>query len=202
MLPDQWKFLEPFIPVIPEDHFPPVTERFAAFRLLPKDVKVVLLGQDPYPSIDKKINRPAAMGMSFSVPNGGKIPPSLSRVFKELKASGYTTDSSDLTPWVDQGVLLLNTTLTVKEGKSNSDKKQWKEFTSHLMVYLKTLDPIFVLWGNNAVTSVGDMDKITCFVAGHPSPLNRSVPFLGCDHFNKVNNELVTRGKEVIDWSL
>lgn len=181
--------------------FPPGNQLFAAFNHTPfENVKVVILGQDPYHK------KGQANGLSFSVSSGVVNPPSLKNIFKELHADlGIPIpQSGNLEPWADQGVLLLNTTLTVREGQPGShQKKGWEIFTDAV---IKTISDqkkgvVFLLWGLFAQTKEELIDKDKHFVlkAAHPSPLARGA-FFGCKHFSKTNKILEHQGILPIDW--
>ena len=183
--------------------FPPGGLIFNAFNLTPfDDVKVVILGQDPYHGLGQ------AHGLSFSVPEGVKAPPSLVNIFKEIHADlGLPIpQTGELTPWAKQGVLLLNATLTVRENLAGShNNKGWEAFTD---AAIKTLSDqksglVFLLWGNYAKNKAGliDATKHLVLMAPHPSPLARG-GFFGCRHFSKTNEYLKSQGKEPIDWRL
>lgn len=183
--------------------FPPSNLIFNAFNLTPfNKVKVVILGQDPYHGDNQ------AMGLSFSVPKGVKIPPSLINIYKEIYDDLGISEpnSGDLTYWAKQGVLLLNASLSVEKGKPNSHK----DFGWHLFsdaVIKKISDEkkgvIFLLWGNFAKnkTNLIDQNKHFILTAPHPSPLARG-GFFGCKHFSKTNEILKKLGKNPIDWDL
>jgi uracil-DNA glycosylase len=183
--------------------FPAGNQIFEAFNLTPFDeVKVVILGQDPYHGAGQ------AHGLSFSVPDGIRPPPSLVNIFKELKTDiGMEMPTTgNLTPWAKQGVLLLNATLTVRESQAGShQKKGWEEFTDAV---IKTLSDqktglIFLLWGNYAKQK-GELintEKHHVLVAPHPSPLARG-GFFNCKHFSKTNEILKKEGKTAINWQL
>ena len=167
-----------------------------------KDVKVVILGQDPYHE------KGQAMGLSFSVPKGEKIPPSLVNIYKEIESE--TGDKmpphGDLTGWAKQGVLLLNTVLTVREHFANSHKgKGWEEFTDAIIKKIsKNCDGVvFLLWGANARSKKAliDKDKHLILETVHPSPLSAYNGFFGCGHFIKANEYLIGKGKKPINWS-
>lgn len=183
--------------------YPPQGQIFRALTLTSlAKTKVVILGQDPY------INANEANGLSFSVNKGNKIPPSLKNVFKELSDDiGMPLPThGDLTSWANQGVLLLNTILTVEAGTSKSHRKMgWQTFTDQLIkVVSDKPDPvIFLLWGNDAIakTNLIDVQKNTILTAKHPSPLARGA-FFGCGHFSKVNEQLKTSGLQEIVWQL
>ena len=182
--------------------FPPGSLIFNAFNHTPfQDVKVVLLGQDPYHGAGQ------AHGLCFSVPEGVAKPPSLINIFKELKSDLGIPEPlhGNLTHWADQGVLLLNATLTVRENQAGSHQnKGWERFTdtaiSQLSLHRKGL--VFLLWGNYAIAkrSLIDTSKHDILTAVHPSPLSAHRGFLGCRHFSKVNELLRGRGVEEIDW--
>ena len=176
---------------------------FAAFNHFSLDeLKVVIIGQDPY------INKEQAMGLSFSVPEGVKLPPSLKNVYKCIENTCDTNmnfQKGDLTNWAKQGVLLLNTTLTVFEKISNSHKKIWKGFSLDLLKYISsnTSGVVFLLWGNDArkLKSTIDIDKHHILEHTHPSPLSRK-SFVDCDHFIRTNEILHEKGKTEIDWQI
>ncbi|MCK9423007.1 MAG: uracil-DNA glycosylase [Bacteroidales bacterium] len=184
--------------------FPPGPLIFNAFNHTPFNlVKVVLLGQDPYHGIGQ------AHGLCFSVPKGVPKPPSLINIFKELENDlGLPMPSSgDLTVWANQGVLLLNATLTVRENMAGSHQNRgWETFTdaaiSRLSAHRQGL--IFVLWGNYAMAKKSLIDTSRHFIltAAHPSPLSSSRGFFGCKHFSQINNLLDNMGVEKIDWRL
>ncbi|MGM9936698.1 MAG: uracil-DNA glycosylase [Candidatus Ornithomonoglobus sp.] len=168
-----------------------------------KDTKVVILGQDPYHEPGQ------AHGLAFSVKRGVKIPPSLVNIYKELhdELGCYIPDNGYLEKWARQGVLLLNSSLTVRSGMANSHRsKGWEQFTGRITELLNEReDPvIFMLWGNNAKEK---MKQITnpqhlILTAAHPSPLSASRGFFGCGHFKLANKVLVRNGKEPIDWQI
>ena len=183
--------------------FPKVKDVFKAFELTPLDkLKVVLIGQDPY----HKINQ--AHGLSFSVNSGIKTPPSLVNIYKELKTDLNIpiAEHGNLTHWAKQGVLLLNATLTVREGQPGShQKKGWEIFTNEIIKYISenTENTVFLLWGNFAKTKkeIINSAKHLVLEAAHPSPLARGA-FFGSKHFSKCNEFLISKGKVPIDWSL
>ncbi|MDY2734435.1 uracil-DNA glycosylase [Intestinibacter sp.] len=168
-----------------------------------KDTKVLILGQDPYHGENQ------AHGLAFSVQKGVKIPPSLLNIYKELHddLGCYIPNNGYLIPWSDQGVLLLNTALTVRAHEANSHKNiGWEIFTDDVIKLLNTReDPvIFVLWGSNARHKKEFIDLSRHYVleAPHPSPLSASRGFFGCKHFSKINKILKDLGKEPIDWQI
>ena len=183
--------------------FPPGSQIFKAFELTPvQNVKVVILGQDPYHGPGQ------AHGLSFSVPEGVPAPPSLKNIFKEIETdlgirmSGYP----NLEKWARQGVLLLNAVLTVRSGEAASHSRiGWQEFTDAVIKYISDNceGVVFMLWGNFARTKRDLIDHSRHHVleAAHPSPLARGA-FFGCRHFSQANNLLAADGKSTIDWQL
>lgn len=168
-----------------------------------KDTKVLILGQDPYHGENQ------AHGLSFSVKPGVKTPPSLLNMYKELHTDlgCFIPDNGYLVPWTEQGVLLLNTALTVRAHEANSHKgKGWEVFTDNIIKLLNLRnDPvIFILWGNNArsKTKFIDTNKHYIIESAHPSPLSASRGFFGSKPFSKTNDILVKLGKSPIDWQI
>ncbi len=181
--------------------YPDMYDIFNAFKYTSyKDTKVVILGQDPY------INEGEAHGLSFSVKKNIKIPPSLKNVFKEIEDDIQITmdNHGNLEKWATQGVLLLNTTLTVRSKRSGSHKGNgWETFTDKVIKLLndKSEPIVFLLWGNPAKAKAPLItNKIHCVLkAAHPSPLARGAYF-GSKHFSKTNKFLVDSGYSPIDW--
>ena len=175
-----------------------------------EDVKVILVGQDPY--INKfdinGIVTPQAMGLSFSVPKGINIPPSLKNIYKELKDDlNIENLHGDLTNWNKQGVLLLNRSLTVREGKSNSHKKMWNGFMEKVVEYINEnkKNCVFILWGNDAkkLKKLINNNKHLILEGTHPSPLGANKGgFFGGKYFSKTNEYLKIHKKKVINWNL
>lgn len=188
-----------------EKVYPPFHLLFSALdNLKPEDVKVIILGQDPYHEENE------ANGLAFSVSKGVKLPPSLKNIYKELSYEyGYPIpkNNGDLTPWSKQGVLLLNTTLSVKEGEANSHSKiGWIEFTDNLISYLdrKYQGIVYILWGNYANGKrnlILNKDSKIIHTA-HPSPLSASRGFLKSNCFKQCNEYLLQIGKKEIDWKI
>ena len=167
-----------------------------------EDVRVVILGQDPY------INEGQAHGLCFSVESGA-LPPSLKNIYKELQDElGCTIPKSgNLTKWAKQGVLLLNSVLTVEKGKSFSHKdKGWEIFTHEIIKKIaeKKTPVVFLLWGAGARNVVKDIDLSHHYVltCAHPSPLSAYNGFFGCGHFKKCNELLIQSGQKPIDWQI
>lgn len=183
--------------------YPPGKLIFKAFELCPlSSTKVVILGQDPYHGIGQ------AMGLSFSVPQGVAAPPSLKNIFKEVEndLSIKMSGSPDLSPWAAQGVLLLNSVLTVRASEPASHAHLgWQTFTDAVIRILSETRSgvVFLLWGNYARSKAGLIDpKRHCILeAAHPSPLARGA-FFGCRHFSKTNEYLLSNGQTPIDWQL
>lgn len=165
-----------------------------------EDVKVVIIGQDPYHEPNQ------AHGLAFSVQDGIEIPPSLVNIYKEIETDlGITClRTGNLSRWAKQGVLLLNTSLTVRRGQANSHKdKGWEIFTNEIIKILsKREDPIvFILWGSNAQRFEYEIGKQHLILKSpHPSPLSAYRGFFGCKHFSKTNKFLIDHNKTPIDW--
>ena len=184
--------------------YPTGPQIFNAFSLTPYDkVKVVILGQDPYH------NAHQAMGLSFSVPDGIKPPPSLVNIYKELhKDIGMPIPSTgNLTQWAEQGVLLLNAVLTVRANEPASHAKiGWTKFTDDIILHLslKKTGLVFILWGNFAQEKIKLIDgaKHKILKAAHPSPFSAYNGFFGSKHFSATNEYLVKNNQDPIDWAL
>ncbi len=182
--------------------YPSMYDIFNSMKKTPfTDVKVVLLGQDPYHE------KGQAMGLSFSVPDGVQIPPSLVNIYKEIYSElGIPPASSgNLTGWANQGVLLLNTVLTVREHQANSHKgRGWEDFTDSVIKKIsdKKEHVVFLLWGGNARSkkTLIDKNKHLVLECAHPSPLSAYNGFFGCGHFIKANDYLKKFGLKPIDW--
>jgi len=183
--------------------YPHMNDIFSALKTTSyADTKVVILGQDPY------INEGEAHGMAFSVKHGAKTPPSLKNIFTELcNDMGCTMPNNGyLMDWAKQGVLLLNTCLTVEAHKSKSHSKRgWEEFTTFIINKLnqKTSPIVFLLWGRDAQTKAELVTNLAhkVLVAAHPSPLAGG-RFFGCKHFSKTNQFLKENGLDEIDWQI
>jgi uracil-DNA glycosylase len=188
--------------------YPPKELVFNAFRLTPYEkVKVVIMGQDPYHGPGQ------AHGLSFSVPKGVPPPPSLKNIFKELQSDVglQIPEHGCLIRWAEQGVMLLNATLTVRQGEPLSHHhKGWEQFTDTVIAKLSMRkDPvIFVLWGRSAKEKMGHIKQFEeqsppyMLSAAHPSPFSANNGFFGCRHFSKINDILKKLGKTPIDWSI
>lgn len=166
------------------------------------EVKIVILGQDPYHGEGQ------AHGLAFSVPEGQKLPPSLKNIFKELESDlGKNPPSSgDLSHWLNQGVLLLNTVLTVEKSKAGShQKKGWEIFTNRIIEIINTncKEIVYILWGSPAQKKMSLLDKNSNLIihSPHPSPLSSYRGFFGSRPFSKTNNYLAKNGKKTIHWT-
>lgn len=187
--------------------FPYNNKLFMAFQLTPlHTVKVVLLGQDPYHGMSSK--GPQAQGLCFSVDRDAKIPSSLQNIYKELKdtvPTFQTPTHGDLTSWAKQGILLLNTCLTVQPGKPGSHKELWMGVIKKVITGILEVNPdcIFVMWGRKA-QKVGKLlgGRGVSLEASHPSGYSARYGFFGCNHFNEINRILVEQGKDPIDWNV
>lgn len=183
--------------------FPEKQNIFKAFSLTKLDnLKVVILGQDPYHGFGQ------AQGLAFSTPANIKNPPSMQNILKEIQSDlgkKSICEDGDLTPWAKQGVLLLNTILTVEETKPKSHHNLgWEVFTDNIIKYISDNceDTIFILWGSPAIskTKLIDTKKHHILTAPHPSPLSSYRGFFGCKHFSQTNNILKSLNKEAIIW--
>lgn len=182
--------------------YPSFDKIFEAFRYFDvNDTKVIILGMDPY------INEGQAMGLSFSVPKNQKIPPSLKNIYKEIETDigvDMKSQSGDLTDWAKQGVLLLNSILTVGATMSGSHKDiGWQKLTDAIILKLNELDKplVFMLWGNFAKSKsvLLNNPKHLTLQSGHPSPFSSHL-FFGNHHFSKTNQFLIKNGENPIDW--
>lgn len=184
--------------------YPDMYDLYNCFRFTPvADLKAVILGQDPYHEPNQ------AHGLCFSVRKGVPLPPSLQNIFKEIQSDLGITEPNcgDLTKWAQQGVLLLNTTLTVREHMANSHSKcGWAWFTDSVIKLISDNceNVVFILWGGNARSKAPLIDgsKHLILQCAHPSPLSAYNGFFGCKFFSKTNDYLLSHGKESIDWDL
>jgi uracil-DNA glycosylase len=189
--------------------YPPSPLIFNAFNHTPfEQVRVVIIGQDPYHGQDNK-DQPQAHGLSFSVPSGVALPPSLQNIFKEISADlGVKfSKNGDLTPWAEQGVLLLNATLTVEQAQAGSHQnKGWEQFTDAAIAALNTHRNglVFVLWGSYAQKkgAIIDENKHLVLKSVHPSPLSAHRGFFGNHQFSSINTYLKSQGQTPINWQL
>lgn len=195
---------------------PPLPDVFNAFRLGVDDVRVVILGQDPYPGMIASSGTPHAMGLAFSVhPQVRPLPGSLVNIFKELQSdvAGFVPPANgDLSAWVQRGVMLLNTALTVRSGAAGSHSAfGWATFTDQVIRTIctrRTRPVVFILWGKHAqekeglIKSSSTRVKHVIIKAVHPSPLSASKGFFGSKCFSAANAALVAAGEQPVDWSL
>lgn len=185
--------------------FPPADDIFNAMHFTPlNEVKVLLLGQDPYHNVNQ------AHGLSFSVlPSQTKLPPSLQNIYKELQEDlgCYIPNNGYLKKWADQGVLLLNTVLTVRAHQPNSHQgKGWEKFTDAIIQAVNAQDRpiVYLLWGKPAQRKIPMLtnSKHLILKAAHPSPLSAHNGFFGCKHFSQANEFLKANGVDPIDWQI
>lgn len=182
--------------------FPPGRQIFAAFNSTPfHEVKVVILGQDPYHDVGQ------ANGLCFSVNDGIQFPPSLRNIFKEIESDIGTPvpQSGDLSRWAKQGVLLLNATLTVEAHRAGSHQRHgWEQFTDSVIAHLADHrdNLVFILWGSYAIGKGAFIDRNRHLVltSVHPSPLSAHRGFFGNHHFSRTNQYLIEHGKTPIEW--
>lgn len=181
--------------------FPPKTQVFSAFTTDLENVKVVIIGQDPYHGPGQ------AHGLAFSVRPNVPTPPSLVNIFKEIAddVGGEIPANGNLNRWAEQGVLLLNNTLTVEAHKAGSHRgKGWEQFTENIIRHLNESRPhlVFILWGRDARTKKAMIDtgKHLVLESTHPSPLSAYAGFFGCKHFSKTNEQLKKWGYDEIKW--
>jgi uracil-DNA glycosylase len=188
---NQIKLQEPFIPQ--RNHI------FAAFEKPISEIKVCIVGQDPYPNPDH------AMGLAFSVPTTvKKLPPTLKNIFKELESDiGFVPSNGDLSGWQNRGVMLMNTSLTTLPHISQGHAKiGWVDFTNQVVEYLSKKPMVFVLWGKNAAELQRFIPSSNCIISAHPSPLSAYRGFFGSKPFTKANKRLVELGIKPIDWQI
>ncbi len=184
--------------------YPDMYDLYNCFRFTPiSKLKAVILGQDPYHEPNQ------AHGLCFSVKSGVALPPSLINIYKEIESDLGIKEppSGDLTKWAQSGVLLLNTTLTVREHAANSHSKcGWAWFTDSVIKIISDScqNVVFMLWGGNARSKAPliDSEKHLVLQCAHPSPLSAYGGFFGCKHFSKANAYLESHGKQPIDWDL
>ena len=182
--------------------YPSFDDIFNAFRISPKDIKLIFLGQDPYIKLGE------AHGLSFSVPKTTKIPPSLKNIFKELNTeynNKYTFTHGNLTEWMQrENIMLLNSALTVEPGKSNSHKHVWEVFTNNAIKYISNnySDKVFLLLGNDAIKKQNyiDINKHHIVKGTHPSPLSAHNGFFDSGIFLKIDDILASINKTPINW--
>lgn len=205
--PENWmkfcRLTDKDIPVVDSAAYPPPVDRYRALEMLsPDEVKLIILGQDPYHGAGE------AHGLAFSVPDGVKMPPSLRNIFRELAddLKMPPPTATDLTRWSRQGVLLLNTSLTVAPGSPGSHANiGWKRVTDAIITALADSDKprVFVLWGKHAQGKRALIERNQAHLileSAHPSPLSVYRGFLGSKPFSKINQWLLNHGQSEIDW--
>lgn len=183
--------------------FPSPNDVFKVFETRPEDIKVVILGQDPYYNIGQ------ANGLAFSVNDNVTTPRSLKNIFKELESDlRLMRTNPNLTDWHEQGVFLLNTALTVPEKEPNAHKKLWKNFTDDLLDYLTNVNPniLYIMWGGNAKEHGQHIEQKLnrndlILYSSHPSPLSARHSFFGSKPFSWINTQLKRQGKSPINWT-
>lgn len=202
-LPKQWANLVPLVEKIEkkidEDFLPKSTQVFRALEMPIEEIKVVILGQDPYPSAG------FACGLAFSVPQEvSKLPPTLRNILKELQSDiNVVAKNGDLSKWQSQGVLLLNRILTLKPGLSLSHANLgWEEFTAEIISVLIERGTLFILWGSHARELEGIIPESQRISSVHPSPLSAYKGFFGSKPFSSINKKLEISGRGPIDWTL
>ena len=178
---------------------------FRAFELCPlNNIKVVILGQDPYHTVFD--DEPVANGLSFSTEKNYRIQPSLRNIYKLLSNTGFQSPNhGDLSSWAQQGVLLLNTALTTVKHKPGEHSVHWGGFTTHIISVINKVKPecVYMLWGKNAISMKKHIYNIKNILeANHPSPMVRNSNFMKCDHFNKANEILRSFNQSEIDWTI
>lgn len=203
---DRYKKIRDFLKQEYSQHvvYPDMYDLFNCFKYTPlNNIKAVILGQDPYHEPNQ------AHGLCFSVKKGVAIPPSLVNIYKEIESDLGIKEPAcgELTKWAESGVLLLNTTLTVREHQANSHSKcGWAWFTDSVIKLISenTENVVFILWGGNARSKACliDQSKHLILQCAHPSPLSAYNGFFGCKHFSKANEYLIKRGKQPINWNL
>lgn len=205
LLPKQWQLALPAAKDIlnslqlKEPFIPEREKIFSAFDRPISEIKICIIGQDPYP------NPEHAMGLAFSVPSEVKnLPPTLKNIFKELESDiGITPSSGNLTEWKNRGVMLLNSSLTtipnISQGHSTLG---WDSFTNEVISYLGRQQIVFILWGKSAEGFKRFIPESNCLVSAHPSPLSSYRGFFGSKPFSRANNRLIELGVIPVDWKI
>lgn len=187
--------------------FPPSKEIFRAFQLTPyRDVRVVILGMDPYPNLYK--GQPVACGLSFAPRDKNYVPPSLRQIYSRIKADFYSEDMTfdvdlDMEYWAQQGILMLNAALTVEEGNPGSHMKLWQSWTKEVIFALNEYSSgiIFCLWGKHAQAFESEISKHHIVLkAEHPQAANYAARQWECDHFKQINKHLMGVNGDSIEW--
>ena len=188
---DNLKLSEPFIPEL--------QSIFKGFSEPISEIKVCIVGQDPYP------NPEHAMGLAFSVPSSVKnLPPTLRNILKELESDlGIKLSNGDLSKWQSRGVMLLNTSLTTVPNMSQGHSRLgWENFTDEVVTHLAKFPVVFILWGKSAATLAKFIPNENCIIGVHPSPLSSYRGFFGSKPFSRANQRLIELGMKPIDWKI
>lgn len=201
---EYWTGLQAFLEDCSGDEHvhPPSELVFEALRRTERaDTKVVIVGQDPYPGVGQ------ANGLAFAVPRHVRIPPSLANIHRELHDDMCLVipNHGSLESWARRGVLLLNATLTIRNGATSLHRRTWKAFTDAVIRVVDEIDPVYILWGRVAqrkTLALIDEAERAVIKSSHPSPLSARLSFCGSKPFNQANKALVDTGREAIDWSL
>jgi len=205
LLPKHWQLAIPSAKEIlnglelKEPYIPKHENIFAAFEQPISEIKICIIGQDPYP------NPEHAMGLAFSVPGSvANLPPTLKNIFKELESDvGFTPSNGDLSEWQNRGVMLLNTSLTTIPHLSQGHSKLgWDGFTNEVVSHLAKLSVVFILWGKSAESLAKFIPEANCLIGVHPSPLSSYRGFFGSKPFSRANMRLLELGISPVDWSI
>jgi uracil-DNA glycosylase len=205
LLPRQWQEALPSSKYLlnqiklQEAFIPNRSQIFAAFEQPISEIKVCIVGQDPYPNPDH------AMGLAFSVPSSvKKLPPTLKNIYKELESDiGAVPSSGDLSDWQNRGVMLMNTSLTTLPHISQGHAKiGWVDFTNQVVEYLSKKPIVFILWGKNAAEFQRFIPSSNCIISAHPSPLSVYRGFFGSKPFSQANKRLIELGITPVDWQI
>ena len=205
LLPKEWQLAIPAAKEILDGlklegpYIPKQENIFAAFRQPISEIKICIIGQDPYP------NPEHAMGLAFSIPEViAELPPTLKNIFKELESDvGFTPSNGDLSQWQNRGVMLLNTSLTTIPNLSQGHSKLgWDKFTNEVVSYLAKLPVVFILWGKNAQALARFIPESNCLISVHPSPLSSYRGFFGSKPFSRANKRLAELGISSVDWKI
>jgi uracil-DNA glycosylase len=205
LLPKEWQLAIPAAKEILDGlklegpYIPKQEDIFAAFVQPISEIKICIIGQDPYP------NPEHAMGLAFSIPEViAELPPTLKNIFKELESDvGFTPSNGDLSQWQNRGVMLLNTSLTTIPNLSQGHSKLgWDKFTNEVVSYLAKLPVVFILWGKNAQALARFIPESNCLISVHPSPLSSYRGFFGSKPFSRANKRLAELGISSVDWKI
>ena len=205
LLPKEWQLAIPAAKEILDGlklegpYIPKPENIFASFVQPISEIKICIIGQDPYP------NPEHAMGLAFSIPpNVPNLPPTLKNIFKELESDlGFTPSNGDLSQWQARGVMLLNTSLTTIPNLSQGHSKLgWEKFTNEVVAYLAKFPVVFILWGKSAEALARFIPESNCLIGVHPSPLSSYRGFFGSKPFSRANKRLAELGISSVDWKI